>query len=75
MIVLSKTFLIQYFGSLCKYTKRKWVSTLLSCEMYGLYIGQGFTLNNIWKIIRCSIKYFEQCNWLVKYLHVHKSVK
>ena len=40
-----KLFLIQYFDCLCKGSKRNWVSTLLSSEMYGLSIGQGLTLS------------------------------
>ena len=43
---------------LCKDSKRNWVSTLLSSETHGLSIGQGLTLSPI----RCSFKYFEQCN-------------
>ena len=30
-------FLIQYFDSLCKDSKRNWISTLLSNEIYGLF--------------------------------------
>ena len=40
-----KSFLIQYFDSLCKDIKKNWVSTLLSSGMYGLCIGQGLTLS------------------------------
>ena len=40
-IVLSKTFLIQYFDSLCKDSQRSWVSTFLSSEMYGLAYRTG----------------------------------
>ena len=44
-IVFSKKMLIKYFDSLCKYSKRNRVSTLLSSELHCLSIGHGLTLS------------------------------
>ena len=42
---VKKPFLIQYFDSLCKDSKRNCVSTLLSSKMYALSIREGLTLS------------------------------